>query len=64
MALNIFNIGDVVQLNSGGPAMTVSGEASYGGVLCQWFDKNQDVKSKDFQEESLRKYVEPGLGGL
>ena len=33
-------IGDVVQLKSGGPKMTVLGVNTSGDVRCGWFDKN------------------------
>ena len=29
--------GDIVQLKSGGPKMTVSDPNAYGGIECQWF---------------------------
>ena len=32
-----FKVGDVVQLKSGGPEMTVTGPANSGNVLCAWF---------------------------
>lgn len=36
-----FKPGDVVQLKSGGPLMTIENVGNYGGVAkahCQWFD--------------------------
>jgi uncharacterized protein YodC (DUF2158 family) len=40
-----FKAGDLAQLKSGGPQMTVTivGENQYGRrkVFCQWFDKNK-----------------------
>lgn len=38
-----FNVGDVVQLNSGGPKMTISDLYNENGVDCAsccWFDMN------------------------
>lgn len=32
-----FKVGDIVQLKSGGPKMTVEVELSSGAVRCQWF---------------------------
>jgi len=48
-------VGDVVQLKSGGPKMTVeSTESNPAGVLCTWFD-GADKKSSCFQPEALDK---------
>ena len=56
-----FQVGDVVQLNSGGPEMTVSfvGEKkfSHGNVLvvqCKWFEGNKFTNDV-FLPEVLRK---------
>lgn len=35
--MNQFNVGDVVQLNSGGPKMTVT-ELAGDQVWCMWFE--------------------------
>lgn len=45
-----FKIGDVVQLKSGGPKMTVSGEGLMpGSVICQWFVTNPyELKESTF----------------
>lgn len=32
-----YNVGDIVQLKSGGPKMTVSNPNSGGRVQCHWF---------------------------
>lgn len=56
--MKIFKIGDVVQLKSGGPKMTIILEdikasgTSTGKVYCEWFF-NGDVKSWKFNEEVL-----------
>ncbi|HVS38424.1 MAG TPA: DUF2158 domain-containing protein [Gemmataceae bacterium] len=51
-------IGDVVELKSGGPAMTVMDDASesYGrGFLeCHWFDKEGKPQSKAFHQDALK----------
>ena len=41
---NSFKVGDVVELKSGGPKMTVAetGAAS-GSVLCHWFNHDGEV---------------------
>lgn len=45
-----FNVGDVVQLKSGGPLMTVHSIGDYSptgpnpGLLCVWFDGNKKVE--------------------
>jgi uncharacterized protein YodC (DUF2158 family) len=49
-----FNPGDVVQLNSGGPQMTVSKTLQDGDVLVQWFE-GMEAKSHCFPGTSLRK---------
>jgi uncharacterized protein YodC (DUF2158 family) len=46
-------VGDVVQLKSGGPKMTVaSTKSNAAGILCTWFDGNE-VKSSRFPAEAL-----------
>jgi uncharacterized protein YodC (DUF2158 family) len=56
-----FEIGDVVQLRSGGPKMTVHGLVSDGDVVCQWFESNE-VHQENFPKEALKK-VEQDEGG-
>lgn len=59
MALNTFNIGDLVQLKSGGPTMTVYGEEELtGDAICKWFDNKQE-KFGSFAEATLKAHVEP-----
>ena len=54
-------IGDVVQLKSGGPLMTVHGVGDYTtsgfnpGVLCVWFDGNKRVEDV-FHPDALQPY--------
>ena len=38
-----FKTGDVVQLKSGGPRMTVNDVPASGSVLCNWFNREGDV---------------------
>ncbi len=53
--MSAFNNGDVVQLKSGGPLMTVTSISTRGegGVICQWFAG--DVRKSDmFTPEALK----------
>jgi uncharacterized protein YodC (DUF2158 family) len=54
-----FEIGQVVQLRSGGPKMTVHSLVSDGDVVCQWFEANE-VHEENFPKEVLKKVVEGG----
>lgn len=57
-----FADGDVVQLKSGGPVMTVQFSDETRGVACQWFErggKSQKVHSEYFPEASLVKFTPP-----
>lgn len=56
-----FEIGDVVQLRSGGPKMTVHGLVSDGDVVCQWFEGNE-VHEESFPKDALKK-IELGTAG-
>jgi len=49
----MFNVGDVVQLKSGGISMTVA-DSSNVGVQCSWFTANGALKSVRFDPEMLR----------
>jgi uncharacterized protein YodC (DUF2158 family) len=54
-----FEIGDVVQLRSGGPKMTVHSLVSDGDVVCQWFEGNE-VHEENFPKEVLKKVEDGG----
>lgn len=43
-----FKAGDVVELNSGGPVMTILEVKNNGWVVCEWFDKNHTYNKKNF----------------
>lgn len=61
-AMEDFEIGDVVQLRSGGPKMTVHGLVSDGDVVCQWFEGNE-VHEESFPKEGLQKVELVKAGG-
>jgi len=53
-----FNPGDVVQVRSGGPVMTVESIGSMvdnDSVNCVWFEKNKQMQGR-FAAVALRKY--------
>lgn len=52
-----FKVGDVVQLKSGGPRMTVS-EVDSDGVTCSWF-AGTDNKIGHFPADALEAYTRP-----
>ncbi|MBF4354736.1 DUF2158 domain-containing protein, partial [Vibrio anguillarum] len=49
----MFNVGDTVILKSGGPAMTVIGYNYDDHLICNWFDKNQELKNGIFPQHSV-----------
>lgn len=59
-----FSPGDIVQLKSGGPAMTISsintayGTGAFEGYYCEWF-KGASKERANFTEETLKAYVAP-----
>lgn len=58
-----FSLGDVVQLKSGGPAMTISevmmeGNKFKGKYRCKWF-KGASIEISVFEEDILQPYVAP-----
>lgn len=52
--------GDVVQLKSGGPHMTIQGAAHGGGLLCTWF-AGGEVKREAFDAAMLVKVDSSGF---
>lgn len=54
-----FQVGDVVQLKSGGPNMTFERfDKHTGSVFCKWFDKDEIHQSNYFNQECLiKKYI-------
>ena len=57
-----FEIGDVVQLRSGGPKMTVHSLVSDCDAVCQWFEGNE-VHEESFPREALQKVELVAAGG-
>ncbi len=53
-----YKIGDIVQLKSGGPKMTVKGDHSDGEIHCQWFSGSK-LSDGWFPAESVQKVEEP-----
>lgn len=47
-------VGEVVQLKSGGPEMTVVGFTTFDTILCAWFADGKPFE-KDFPENALEK---------
>lgn len=48
-----FSIGDIVQLNSGGPEMTTRTTGTSGEAYCQWF-AGKKLESGKFPVDSLK----------
>ena len=62
MADSVFQKGDVVQLASGGPRMTVCGPSDYGSdsdLSCEWFDGKGNKHREDFDSATLIKPSTP-----
>ena len=62
---NQFKKGDVVELKSGGPKMTIEkykilhsmtgpSHVSKNTVVCTWFDSNGVLQSRDFEHDALK----------
>lgn len=50
-----FKDGDVVQLKSGGPLMTVAGRGTTAGYhWCVWFDKDGEQQGSEFNPMTLK----------
>ena len=58
----LFKIGDIVILKSGGPVMTVVRyePSDSDEVVCQWFYNNK-LEEKAFHQNVLTKYVAPSF---
>ncbi|AQS50573.1 hypothetical protein PAEH1_01600 [Paenalcaligenes hominis] len=52
----MFQIGDVVKLNSGGPAMTITQLGlTHGRVECAWFDLEGTIHTAFIHAKALQK---------
>ena len=51
-----YNIGDVVQLNSGGPALNVTGTGSMNGVFVTWINQDGVAQRESFPCACLKPY--------
>ncbi len=49
-----FSIGDVVQLNSGGPLMTVNSSVDPTNIECAWFYDVANTMNAAFHQNCLR----------
>lgn len=58
---NTWKPGDIVQMKSGGPGMTVAGEDELGLIICEWF-VGTSPQSKTFNAAVLKKYESPPMG--
>ena len=57
MAERMFKAGDQVQLQSGGPIMTVENYSGEKMVTCIWFEGGKGAKKSDsFVEDTLKKF--------
>lgn len=63
MIAQTFKPGDVVELKSGGPKMTVRSYEPQDSaeVTCEWFDKSNDFCTKSFHQDTLRIYSAPSV---
>lgn len=52
-----FEVGDVVQLKSGGPKMTVVEVVIGMGAYCEWFDENNKLQPRKLFDEQTLKQV-------
>jgi uncharacterized protein YodC (DUF2158 family) len=60
MMEDTFVVGDVVQLKSGGEAMTIE-EIDDDDISCVWFEGKR-VERATFVAATLKKYVRPSVG--
>ena len=56
-----WKVGDVVELKSGGPAMTVCSTDLEGEVECNWFSDESHIHSDTFTPPELKEVSEEAL---
>lgn len=60
----MFNSGELVQLKSGGPIMTVVSVDVDNQVTCTWFDSQQVLQTSHFVSQTLMRYEEVDYDNL
>ena len=61
MAEETFELGDVVQLKSGGPQMTIDWMSEDGtNTVCIWFDKDKNRQRDEFGVHALKHFKHAG----
>ncbi len=53
--MSAWKIGDVVQLKSGGPKMTVNAHGDQDYCHCVWFDTAMNQQKGSFKSDALKK---------
>lgn len=53
-----FQVGDVVQLKSGGPQMVVTYVGERGDCRCDWFVQDTSVQNYNFPPQALEPVIE------
>lgn len=54
--MNTYEIGAVVQLNSGGPALVVTAHGSMNGVFVTWINQDGIAQRESFPVACLKMY--------
>lgn len=61
----MFKEGDLVELKSGGPCMTVKEIKNKEDVVCRWFDeKYKEYKQETFKIHELKKWEDPSAEAI
>ncbi len=62
MSEHSFEVGDTVQLKSGGPRMTYGGEDATGQAMCTWFEGDK-MQTAMFNHGMIEKAEKPRTSG-